>query len=159
MKLEAYRRVLGCSNRVNTCLTVPEIHETVTTKTLANTHSVVRSGKGFAAKAHLDSHILNNHIDNVLLMKSITNKIHSCPHCDYKAIITSHINDHMKKHKFYNRHLNIHYEIKPLGCSVDEKYHKQNTFLPTLRLKGYIYFRYEKTYGKAQIVKLTDTKN
>nr|CAI5839468.1 unnamed protein product [Callosobruchus analis] len=44
---------------------------------------VVRSGKGFAAKAHLDSHILNNHIDNVLLMKSITNKIHSYPHWDY----------------------------------------------------------------------------
>ncbi|VEN47515.1 unnamed protein product, partial [Callosobruchus maculatus] len=56
-------------------------------------------GKGFAEKQHLDSHILKNHSDNVLLMKSITRKIHSCQYCDYKAIITTSIKSHMKKHK------------------------------------------------------------
>nr|CAI5839467.1 unnamed protein product [Callosobruchus analis] len=56
-------------------------------------------GKGFTQKTHLDSHILNNHVENVLLMKSITNKIRSCSHCDYKTIITSNVKKHMKKHK------------------------------------------------------------
>nr|CAI5839472.1 unnamed protein product [Callosobruchus analis] len=30
--------------------------------------------------------ILNNHVENDLLIKSITNKIHACPHCDYKVV-------------------------------------------------------------------------
>nr|CAH7760754.1 unnamed protein product [Callosobruchus chinensis] len=68
-------------------------------------------GKGFAQKLHLDRHILNNHTDNVLLMKSITNKIHCCQHCDYKAINITHLKSHLKKHEL------IHLQTKPFGCT------------------------------------------
>nr|CAH7760753.1 unnamed protein product [Callosobruchus chinensis] len=74
-------------------------------------HSVVRNAAKDSQKNSIDSHILNNHTDNVLLMKSITNKIHCCQHCDYKAINITRLKSHLKKHEL------IHLETKPFGCT------------------------------------------
>lgn len=60
--------------------------------------------QGFIEKHNLDSHILSKHKNNVLLIKTITSKIHSCHFCDYQTVWTTNIKTHLNTHlkKAYN---------------------------------------------------------
>lgn len=91
-------KIYSCKICKYKCIYRTHFKRHLSTHTGQKSHFCSECKKGFIQKQQLDSHILNNHKKNNVLIKSISSKIHSCNDCSYQTVLTSSFKYHLKTH-------------------------------------------------------------